>query len=203
MQIGGHRNNCVSSHEKIVGQVRVLVVEDEASLREQLIRALTEWGLVATGASNGELAVQRTAAEPFDVAVLDLSLPGIDGIETLARLRTRTPNLQGIILTGSATVPAAQKAIRLGIVEFLTKPCNRGELEQAMDRARRRLQHGLPILLPEDPAARNWADVEREHIMAALDRNGGERALTAKELGISRKTLYNKLKGYVRQRFSS
>lgn len=181
--------------------MRVLVVEDEPSLREQLIRALGDLGFRATGASTGELAVQRNEAEAFDIAVLDLSLPGINGIETLNRLRTRAPNVQGIILTGSATIPAAQAAIRLGVVEFLTKPCHRGELEQAMDRARRRvLIDPPPVMLDAD--CRNWADVEKQHILAALERNGGEREVTARELGISRKTLYNKLKAYVRQRFS-
>jgi len=53
-----------------------------------------------------------------------------------------------------------------------------------------------------DADCRNWAEVEREHILAAMARNAGEREVTARELGISRKTLYNKLKAYVRQRLS-
>lgn len=197
----------ISSRPKPPSQVRVLVVEDEVSLREQLIRALTDWGFPATPASSGESAAKLNDAHPFDIAILDLGLPGINGIDTLARLRQRAANLQGIILTGSATVPAVKAAIHLGIVEFLTKPSNRGELEQALDRARRRVPGELPAVkaelgesVPRAPA-RNWEEVERDHILAAVERNAGDRSRTAKELGISRKTLYNKLKAYLRQGF--
>jgi DNA-binding NtrC family response regulator len=196
-----------TARPKPPAQVRVLVVEDEVSLREQLIRAATDWGFPATPASSGEVAARLNDAHPFDIAILDLGLPGMNGLDTLARLRQRAPNLQGIILTGSATVPAVKAAIHLGIVEFLTKPSNRGELEQALDRARRRVPGELPTVRPEpgESAAptpvRNWEDVEREHILAAVERNQGDRSQTAKELGISRKTLYNKLKAYVRRGF--
>jgi len=191
---------------KQVGEARVLVVEDEASLRELLIRAATEWGFSATPASSGELAARLHEVHCFDIAILDLSLPGMNGIDTLVRLRRHSPNIQGIILTGSATVPAAKAAIHLGVVEFLTKPCNRGELEQALERARRRVADPMPVVraasavetaAPQAP----WEAVERQHILAAVDRNGGDRGLTARELGISRKTLYNKLKDYLRQGF--
>lgn len=202
-----HDPACPSSRPRPPSQVRVLVVEDEVSLREQLIRAATDWGFPATPASSGEAAAKLNDAYPFDIAILDLGLPGMNGIDTLARLRHRAPNLQGIILTGSATVPAVKAAIHLGIVEFLTKPSNRGELEQALDRARRRVPSELPTVKRESdehtprPPARNWEEVERNHILAAVERNQGDRSLTAKELGISRKTLYNKLKAYLRQGF--
>jgi DNA-binding NtrC family response regulator len=189
-----------------VGSARVLVVEDEASLRALLIRAATEWGFNATPASSGETGARLNEAEPFDIAILDLMLPGMNGIETLTKLRQRAPNIQGIILTGSATVVAAKAAIHLGVVEFLTKPCNRGELEQALERARRRVSNPLPVVRSDEPQGAaapgpSWDEVERQHILAAVDRNGGDRALSARELGISRKTLYNKLKEYLRQGF--
>lgn len=191
---------------KPVGAARVLVVEDEATLREQLVRAASEWGFSAMPASSGEIAARLNDTHDFDIAILDLSLPGMNGIDTLARLRQRSANIQGIILTGSATVPAAKEAIHLGVVEFLTKPCNRGELEQALERARRRLSQPMPVIkntgAGETTAAGSaWDEVERQHILAAIDRNGGDRALSARELGISRKTLYNKLKDYLRQGF--
>lgn len=196
-----------TARPKPPAQVRVLVVEDEVSLREQLIRAATDWGFPAAPASSGEVAARLNDAHPFDIAILDLGLPGMNGIDTLARLRQRAPKLQGIILTGSATVPAVKAAIHLGVVEFLTKPSNRGELEQALDRARRRVPNELPTVRPEPgedaprTPVRNWEEVEREHILAAVERNQGDRSQTAKELGISRKTLYNKLKAYLRQGF--
>lgn len=194
-----------AARPKPLAAVRVLVVEDEKSVRDLLIRTAGEWGFVATPASSGEIGAKLNDAESFDIAILDLCLPGMNGIETLARLRQRSPNLQGIILTGSATVPAAKAAIHLGVVEFLTKPCNRGELERALDRARSRVINPVPLIKCDDadeqPAAASWEQVERQHILASIDRNSGDRALTARELGISRKTLYNKLKQYLRQGF--
>ena len=145
MSIPGQANASMpAARPKPVGAARVLVVEDEKSLRELLIRAAGDWGFSATPASSGERAAQLNDAQSFDIAILDLCLPGMNGIETLARLRQRSPNIQGIILTGSATVPAAKEAIHLGVVEFLTKPCNRGELEKALERARRRLINPTP-----------------------------------------------------------
>jgi DNA-binding NtrC family response regulator len=192
---------------KPVEKARLLVVEDETSLRALLIRTATEWGFSATPASSGEIGVRLNEANPFDIAILDLILPGMNGIDTLEGLRQRSVNLQGIILTGSATVAAAKAAIHLGVVEFLTKPCNRGELEQALDRARRRVLNPLPAVRNVEseravPAGPSWEEVERQHILSTVDRNGGDRAITARQLGISRKTLYNKLKEYLRQGFS-
>jgi DNA-binding NtrC family response regulator len=185
-------------------QVRVLVVEDEPTLREQLIRTATAWGFRATAASNGESGIKLNGAERFDIAILDLGLPGMNGIDTLARLRQTSPNLQGIILTGSATVDAARRAIHLGIVEFLTKPADLGELERALDRARRRVPVVLPSrargVAPDEPASPRptLEQIERHHIMGVLSHNHGDRAVTARQLGVSRKTLYNKLKSYLR-----
>ena len=67
--------------------------------------------------------------------ILDLNLPGIDGMETLSRLREKSGDLQAIVLTGFASVEAAKQAVHLDVVEFLTKPCHLGELEKALDRA--------------------------------------------------------------------
>jgi DNA-binding NtrC family response regulator len=155
---------------------------------------------------SGEDAIRLNAFIAFDIAILDLCLPGMDGIETLNQLRAQSPHLQGIVLTGSATVAAARRAIHLDVVEFLTKPATRGELEQAIERARRR----LPVVLPtrEVSACTSGAtetatlqDIEREHILAALKRHQGDRRATSAELGIARKTLYNRMKRYIAQGF--
>jgi DNA-binding NtrC family response regulator len=190
------------ANPKPVREARVIVVEDEARLRDLLVRALTGWGFEAAAARSGEEAVRVNEAEPFDIAVLDLNLPGIDGLETLARLRERSPQMQAVILTGFASLDAARQAVHLDVVEFLTKPCHLGELEQAMDRALRRMAPApLEILDAPIPSAQpvpgmTLDEIEREHILAALTRNHGNRTATAQELGISRRTLYYKLEEY-------
>jgi two-component system response regulator RegA len=110
-----------------------------------------------------------------------------------------------VILTGFGDLEAAKKAIRLDVVDFLTKPCSLAELETALGRASaRRLQRvdrdsapqssmpaesGTPMLLEE---------LERKHILATLQRHAGNRAETATELGISLRTLYYRLGEYQR-----
>jgi DNA-binding NtrC family response regulator len=179
---------------------RVMVVEDEPRMRELLSRALTGWGFEVAMARSGEEALKLTEADPVDVAVLDLNLPGMDGMELLRRLRERTPGVQGIVLTGFASVESAKEAVHLDVVEFLTKPCHLGELEKAIDRALRRLPPTYPetgsAAPPPGVEGMTLQELERQHILAALERNDGNRTATAAELGISRRTLYYKLEEY-------
>jgi DNA-binding NtrC family response regulator len=187
-------------------EARVLVVEDESRLRELLHRALVGWGFEAAAARSGEEAIRLHDAQPFDILILDLNLPGIDGLEALRRLREKSPSLQAIVLTGFASIEAAKQAVHLDVVEFLTKPCHLGELEQALDRALRRMAPTPPAVLdqPDLPApalGMTLDEVERQHILASLRRNDGNRTATAHELGISRRTLYYKLEEYEKQGF--
>src|SRR4051812_7553688 len=162
----------------------VLVVEDEGRMRELLQRVMTGWGFEVIAARSAEEAWRVAGEREPDVVVLDLNLPGEGGIEFFRRLRARSPRVQGIVLTGFASLEAAREAIHLDVVEFLTKPCHLGELEQALDRAMRRLGPpgaATPVVpgitdVPLPPAAADAAgktleEVEREHILAALARN--------------------------------
>ncbi|HSU67738.1 MAG TPA: response regulator [Tepidisphaeraceae bacterium] len=189
-------------------EARVLVIEDESRLRELLQRALSGWGFETVVSRSGEEGLRLNDAQPFDIAVLDLNLPGIDGLETLRRLREKVPALQAIIVTGFASIEAAKLAVHLDVVEFLTKPCHLGELEQALDRALRRMAPTPPAILdqpdlPPPSAGVTLDEVERQHILAALRRNNGNRTATAHELGISRRTLYYKLDEYQKQGFAA
>ena len=188
---------------------RVLIVEDEPRMRELLQRALSGWGFDVSAARSGEEALRIAGeAQPPHIVLLDLDLPGIGGLETFARLRERHPDLQGIVLTGFGSLEAARQAIHLDVVEFLTKPVPLGELEQALDRAIRRVTPALPPVVPEGvasqapPAGQTLAEVERRHILETLARNSGNRTATAAELGISRRTLYYKLGEYQRDGFA-
>jgi DNA-binding NtrC family response regulator len=193
-------------HPRQTAEARVLVVEDEGRLRDLLVRALAGWGFEAAAAKTGEEALRLHDEKPFDIAILDLNLPGIDGMETLRRLREKAPHLQAIVVTGFASIEAAKQAVHLDVVEFLTKPAHLGELEQALDRALRRMAPTPPTIidtpdLPPPSAGMTLEEVERQHILVALRRNNGNRTATAQELGISRRTLYYKLEEYQKQGF--
>src|ERR1043165_5500555 len=125
-------------------------------------------------------------------------------MEMLERFRGTCPAAQVIIITGFGSLDAARRAIRLEGSDFLTKPCELGQLEAAIDRARRRVwDAGDSGTAPTDPAPRvetpPLASVEREAIIGALRRLGGNRSEAARKLGISRRALYNKIEEYKNQ----
>src|SRR5882724_5536492 len=184
---------------------QILIIDDEPRMRDLLHRAITSWGHKASTARSGEEALRVMQAEPADIILLDLNLPAMSGLEFLERIRQTHPLSEVIILTGFGDLEAAKKAIHLDVVEFLTKPAHLGELEQALDRARKRLEESSlptaiqpppPITPPPPPTATTLDEVEREHILAALARNNGNRSATATELGISLRTLYYRLNEY-------
>ncbi|HEX2973690.1 MAG TPA: response regulator [Tepidisphaeraceae bacterium] len=119
---------------------RVLIVEDEPRMRELLLRAVGSWGWEVSAARTGEEALRAMEAEARQIVLLDLNLPGMGGLDCLEQMRRQWAETQVVILTGFGDLEAARRAIHLDVVEFLTKPCHLGELEQAMDRARRRLE---------------------------------------------------------------
>jgi DNA-binding NtrC family response regulator len=190
--------------------VRVLVVDDEGRLRDVLTRAIASWGFQVAAARSGEEALRLAQASKFDISILDLNLPGIDGIELFEKLRHLNADHQVIVLTGFGNLESARASIRLDVVDFLEKPCPLGELEKSIHRATQRIVRPMPQ--PLDPAepqpdtsdqpVQTLEDVERDHIISALRRNEGNRTATALELGISRRTLQYKLSEYQRQGFA-
>ena len=112
----------------------ILVVDDEPDLREALTGLLaTEYDVRV--ASDAEKALERLRAERFQCVLLDLSLPGMDGFEFLARLRDRDLRVPVIVLTGRKTVKTAVEAMQLGAENYITKPWNPEELRLAIARA--------------------------------------------------------------------
>jgi DNA-binding NtrC family response regulator len=208
-------------------EYRVLIVEDEARLRELLCDVLPGMGFEAVAARTAHEAwrVLEAEGDGADIVMLDLNLPVVDGMSFLEAFRRKFARTPVIIMTGFGNLEAARRAIHLGVVEFLTKPCHLGEIEQALDRARRMLVEGMaggrgaeaasssstaeksPGTTPLPGAGAipgagvTLAEMEREAILGALVRHGGNRSAAAAELGISRRTLYNKLAEYQRQGF--
>ncbi len=186
----------------------VLIVEDEPRMRDVLTRAIEGWSFHVCAARTAEEGLRLMEQEPRPIVLLDLNLPGMSGMECLEIIRQRWPGTQVIILTGFGNLDAAKRAIHLDVVEFLTKPCHLGELETALGRAKLRLMEVLPTAEepiresePAPPAepATTLEEVERQHILAALARHGGNRSATAAELGISLRTLYYRLSEYQKQ----
>ena len=207
---------------------RVLVVEDDRRVREMLLDAIADMGFDVCAAPTAEAALKAIPQDEPDIAILDLNLPGLAGLDLFEQIRQRWPSVQVIILSGYGDLEAARRAIRLDVVDFLSKPCALGELELAIQRARSRraaLATGPTIpgaaevmsddraAIPAAPVASSQAasgadaeppvesleDLERIHIFAALRRHGGNREQTAAALGISVRKLYYRLQQYEQQ----
>jgi DNA-binding NtrC family response regulator len=189
----------------------VLIVEDEQRLRQLLVDVLPDMGFTPVGVGSGEHGLRAVAEQQVDIIMLDLNLPGMDGMEFLETLRQKQPETPVIIMTGFGSLENAQQAIRFGVVDFLTKPCHLGEIEAALDRARRGLQTAPEVVIDDDrgdigtgadpkstdtDAAATLAELEKRAILEALRRNDNNRSKAAAELGISRRTLYNRLAEY-------
>lgn len=193
---------------------RVLIVEDDRRLRELLATSIADMGLTPTAAASAESALRLIrAGEPFAIALVDLNLPGMDGLDLCEHLRQTTPPAELIILTGFGDLNAARRAIRLEVVDFLTKPCGMDELERALLQARTRWldrwYHNIPpppapappdeSKIPQQPAEPSIENVERQMILAALSQHRGNRELAAAQVGISVRKLYYRLKQYQRE----
>ncbi len=114
---------------------RLLLVDDEEMyleyLSKRLIRAQYD---VAKGLS-GEEALEKIRDHDFDVIILDVIMPGIDGIETLREIKKLKPGTEVILLTGNASLGSGIEGMKLGAFDYLRKPCNTEELISKIDQA--------------------------------------------------------------------
>lgn len=117
---------------------RVLVVDDEDDFRNTLIKRLETRKVLVTGVAGGDEALSLLKEQDFDVVVLDVKMPGKDGIETLQEMKKLKPQLEIILLTGHASVESGIQGMRLGAFDYIIKPIPLDELldkmQQAFDR---------------------------------------------------------------------
>ena len=106
----------------------ILVVDDEIEIREGLEALLTSEGFEVTPADTGEAGLQRLEDRPFDLMLLDVSLPDRNGLELLREIRRRDPNLSIILITAFGSIDMARAAFKGGAQDFITKPWSNDEL---------------------------------------------------------------------------
>jgi len=114
---------------------RILVADDEESMRFFVRRALERDGYTVEAFDSGDRAARAFEARPFDVAVVDLKMPGVDGLGVLERLRAADPEAAVILMTGHATIRSAVDAMRGGAFDYITKPFEVDELLLGVERA--------------------------------------------------------------------
>jgi len=102
--------------------IRVLLIDDEETLLEYLSKRLLREGFTVKATFSGEEAVEVAADDNFDVAVVDLKMPGMDGVETQKKLKKLQPFLQSIVLTGHGAIDTALESGRQDAYKYLLKP---------------------------------------------------------------------------------
>lgn len=115
--------------------IKVLLIDDEETLVEYLSKRLLKEGFIVKATFSGEEAVEAASNENYDVAVVDLKMPGIDGVETQRRLKKIQPFLQCIVLTGHGSVETALESGQQGAFKYLLKPIDYENLVQTIKEA--------------------------------------------------------------------
>nr|MBN2276458.1 response regulator [candidate division Zixibacteria bacterium] len=116
-------------------KLKLLMVDDEVEFLESSSRALERRGFEVAIARDGVAALDMIQSEEYDVALLDVKMPGLDGVEVFRRFRKERPNMAVVILTGHGTIAQAFQTSREGIADYVAKPCDMDELADKLRRA--------------------------------------------------------------------
>src|ERR1041384_3926790 len=138
---------------------RILIVDDEPGIRQALKGVFEDEGFTTESVSSGEECLKKIDSNSYDLVLLDIWLPGIDGLETLRRVREKSPHTHVIMISGHATIATAVSATKLGVYDFIEKPLSldhtlltvrnalsHRRLEQANDLLRRQLESRFSIV---------------------------------------------------------
>ena len=120
--------------------IRILIVDDERRFVETLSKRLAARGLEVAGALSAEEALGLVRTREFDVVLLDVLMPQVDGLQALSEIKRVRPALQVILLSGNTSINAAVEGMRLGALDYLLKPAGLDELlakvEEAAEKTR-------------------------------------------------------------------
>ncbi|MCD6272402.1 MAG: response regulator [Deltaproteobacteria bacterium] len=117
---------------------KILLVDDEKDLIEMLSLRLQETGEKVKSAYSGQECLETLDKNNIDVVILDIKMPGMDGIETLKEIKKRFPLVEVIMLTGHGSTETAVEGMKLGAFDYLLKPADFSDLSQKLEAARKR-----------------------------------------------------------------
>ncbi len=120
---------------------KVLIVDDETVVRKGISRALQKRGMSTKTAESGKSALDLLNDHPFDLVLLDIHMPDMDGIQMLKQIRTKYPDTEAIMITGYPTIDSAVHCVKLGALDYLVKPFRLDDLEAALNKTGRQPQH--------------------------------------------------------------
>ena len=114
---------------------KILIVDDEEDFRETMAKMLRHKGILTETADGCTEALDKFAVEPFDVVIMDVSMPGLDGIQCLGLVKEKWPSTEVIILTGHASVASGIDGMKKGAFDYCLKPIDTGELIEKIELA--------------------------------------------------------------------
>ncbi len=166
----------------------ILLVEDDEAFRHTLARAFQRRGLDVLEAADGESACRLLREQPVDGCVLDLKLEGESGLHLLPALLALRPKLAVVVLTGYASIATAVEAVKLGAINYLSKPADADEILEALQGRAHVEEEAVLEAQPMSVDRLEW-----EHIQRILTEHEGNISETARVLGMHRRTLQRKL----------
>ena len=116
-------------------KANILIVDDEEVVRHSHLRSLEGTNCRARAAEGGKEAIQVMEQNPADVVLLDLRMPGLDGMDVLKTIKERWPDSEVVVITGYPCIDSAKQAVRLGAFNYLTKPVGPDEVIKAANDA--------------------------------------------------------------------
>ncbi len=166
---------------------KILLVDDDEIFCHVMSRALARRGFVPVACYNSAAAEQAVTEYLFNQAVVDLKIAQESGLHLVKRLKTISPLLEIIVLTGYSSVPTAVEAIKLGAINYFCKPVEVDEVIQSFRNNGSTEEVQLPASAP------SLDRLEWEHIQKTLQAYDGNISATARALGLHRRTLQRKL----------
>jgi two-component system response regulator RegA len=160
-----------------------LVVDDDQSFRERLVKALSDRGCAVSSADNVQQAKELLAEQSFERIIVDLKMPGASGLELVEFIESSGSEAEVVVLTGYGTIATAKSAIKLGAVNYLTKPASTDEILQAFEEE----------VELEDVPVPSLSQIEWEHLQRVISDCDGNISQAAKALGMHRRSLQRKL----------
>ena len=173
---------CLSDSSANVAPMQLLLVEDDNAMRTTLQRTLMRRGMQVQVAADGPAALSQWLALPPDAVVLDLSLPGLDGLQVLERARAQGLKTPVLILTARGTVGDRVMGLNAGADDYLAKPFDLDELEARLKALLRRSQDSFSAQPPAESVVLGSIRYEKES--GAIYRDGQIMELTPRELAL-------------------
>jgi len=118
--------------------MRILYADDETSIQELMRIELPRLGHDATVCPDGRTALAALDRTSYDCVIVDLDMPGVGGLDVIARVRETAPDTETVIITGKSSMESAVAAVRQGVFDYLTKPCKLADIQAVLERVRKK-----------------------------------------------------------------